>query len=70
MQLHALKQHFSGKLRLTDIKEMFVAIRRWCIQLRSRRTLPRLARETARASGGVSYASIGFAETAYGRSFV
>jgi hypothetical protein len=23
MQLHALKQHYAGKLRLTDIKEMF-----------------------------------------------
>ena len=27
MQLHALRQHFSGKLRLTDVKEMFVAMR-------------------------------------------
>jgi len=68
MQLHALKQHFSGKLRLTDIKEMFVAIRRWCIQLRSRRTLPRLARETAWAPNGVSHASIEYAEAAFGRS--
>jgi hypothetical protein len=23
-QLHALKQHYSGKLRLTDVKEMFL----------------------------------------------
>ena len=27
MQLHALKQHYPGKLRLTDIKEMFVQMR-------------------------------------------
>jgi len=27
MQLHALKQHYSGKLRLTDVKEMFVQMR-------------------------------------------
>jgi len=26
-QLHALKQHEDGKLRLTDIKEMFVQMR-------------------------------------------
>ncbi len=24
MQLHALKQHCTGKLRLTDVKEMFL----------------------------------------------
>jgi hypothetical protein len=24
---HSLKQHYSGKLRLTDIKEMFVQMR-------------------------------------------
>jgi len=27
MQLHALKQHYNGKLRLTDIKAMFVQMR-------------------------------------------
>lgn len=27
MQLHALKQHYSGKLRLTDVKQMFVQMR-------------------------------------------
>jgi hypothetical protein len=27
MQLHALKQHYSGKLRLTDVKEMFLQMR-------------------------------------------
>jgi len=27
MQLHALKQHYGGKLRLTDVKEMFVQMR-------------------------------------------
>ena len=27
MQLHALRQHYLGKLRLTDIKEMFVQMR-------------------------------------------
>ena len=27
MQLHALKQHYSGKLRLTDIKALFVQMR-------------------------------------------
>jgi hypothetical protein len=26
-QLHALKQHYSGKLRLTDVKEMFLQMR-------------------------------------------
>jgi hypothetical protein len=26
MQLHALRQHYSGKLRLTDIKERFVQV--------------------------------------------
>jgi len=26
-QLHALKQHYNGKLRLTDIKAMFVQMR-------------------------------------------
>jgi hypothetical protein len=26
-QLHAVKQHYKGKLRLTDIKEMFVQMR-------------------------------------------
>lgn len=26
-QLHALKQHYSGKRRLTDIKEMFLQMR-------------------------------------------
>jgi hypothetical protein len=26
-QLHALRQHYKGKLRLTDIKEMFEAMR-------------------------------------------
>jgi hypothetical protein len=26
-QLHALKQHYDGKLRLTDVKEMFVQMR-------------------------------------------
>jgi hypothetical protein len=24
MQLHALKEHYAGKLRLTDVKEMFL----------------------------------------------
>jgi hypothetical protein len=27
MQLHALKQHYKGKLRLTDVKEMFLQMR-------------------------------------------
>jgi hypothetical protein len=27
MQLHALKQHYSGKLKITDVKEMFVQMR-------------------------------------------
>ena len=27
MQLHALRQHYSGKLRLTDVKEMFRQMR-------------------------------------------
>jgi hypothetical protein len=27
MQLHALKQHYDGKLKLTDIKEMFLQMR-------------------------------------------
>jgi hypothetical protein len=27
MQLHALKEHYSGKLRLTDVKEMFLQMR-------------------------------------------
>ena len=27
MQLHALRQHYDGKLRQTDIKELFVQIR-------------------------------------------
>jgi hypothetical protein len=27
MQLHALKQHYSGKLRLTDVKKMFLQMR-------------------------------------------
>jgi len=27
MQLHALKQHYNGKLRLTDIKAMFAEMR-------------------------------------------
>jgi hypothetical protein len=27
MQLHALKQHYSGKLKLTDVKEMFVQLK-------------------------------------------
>jgi hypothetical protein len=27
MQLHALKEHYNGKLRLTDVKEMFVQMR-------------------------------------------
>jgi hypothetical protein len=26
-QLHALKQHYNGKLRLTDVKEMFLQTR-------------------------------------------
>ena len=26
-QLHALKQHYNGKLRLTDVKEMFVQMK-------------------------------------------
>jgi hypothetical protein len=26
-QLHALRQHYSGKLRLTDVAEMFVQMR-------------------------------------------
>jgi hypothetical protein len=26
-QLHALKQHYAGKLRLTDVKEMFLQMR-------------------------------------------
>jgi len=26
-QLHLLREHYSGKLRLTDVKEMFVAMR-------------------------------------------
>jgi hypothetical protein len=26
-QLHGLKQHYNGKLRLTDVKEMFVRMR-------------------------------------------
>ncbi len=26
-QLHALREHYSGKLRLIDVKEMFVAMR-------------------------------------------
>jgi hypothetical protein len=28
MQLHALKQHYNGKLKLTDVKEMFLQMRR------------------------------------------
>ena len=27
MQLHALKEHYSGKLRITDVKEMFLQMR-------------------------------------------
>jgi hypothetical protein len=27
MQIHALRQHYDGKLRLTDINEMFVQMR-------------------------------------------
>jgi hypothetical protein len=27
MQLHALKQHYSGKLKLADVKEMFMQMR-------------------------------------------
>ncbi len=27
MQLHTLKQHYDGKLRLTDIKTMFLEMR-------------------------------------------
>ena len=27
MQLHALKQHYDGKLRLTDIKAIFLEMR-------------------------------------------
>ena len=27
MQLHALKQHYSCKLKLTDVKEMFLKMR-------------------------------------------
>ena len=27
MQLHALKQHYSGKLRITDVKRMFVEMK-------------------------------------------
>jgi hypothetical protein len=27
-QLHALRQHYDGKLRLTDIKEMFLQMRK------------------------------------------
>jgi len=27
MQLHALKQHYSGKLKLTDVKGMFLQMR-------------------------------------------
>jgi hypothetical protein len=26
-QLHALRQHYSGKLKLTDVKEMFLQMR-------------------------------------------
>jgi hypothetical protein len=26
-QLHALKQHYNGKLKLTDVKEMFLQMR-------------------------------------------
>lgn len=26
-QLHALKQHYSGRLKLTDVKEMFLQIK-------------------------------------------
>jgi hypothetical protein len=26
-QLHALKQHYAGKLRLSDVKEMFLQMR-------------------------------------------
>jgi hypothetical protein len=26
-QLHALRQHYNGKLRLTDVKEMFLQMR-------------------------------------------
>jgi hypothetical protein len=26
-QLHALRQHYKGKLRLTDVKEMFLEMR-------------------------------------------
>jgi hypothetical protein len=26
-QLHALKQHYKGKLKLTDVKEMFLQMR-------------------------------------------
>jgi hypothetical protein len=26
-QLHALKEHYAGKLRLTDVRELFVAMR-------------------------------------------
>jgi hypothetical protein len=26
-QLHALREHYPGKLRLTDVKDMFVAMR-------------------------------------------
>jgi hypothetical protein len=26
-QLHALRQHYAGKLRLTDVKEMFLQMR-------------------------------------------
>jgi len=27
MQLHSFKEHYSGKLRLTDIKQLFVQMR-------------------------------------------
>jgi hypothetical protein len=27
MQLHALKQHYSGKLRITDVKRMFLEMK-------------------------------------------
>jgi hypothetical protein len=27
MQLHALKEHYTGKLKLTDVKEMFLQMR-------------------------------------------
>jgi hypothetical protein len=26
-QLHALRQHYSGKLRLTDVAQMFLALK-------------------------------------------